>query len=249
MSDRNDMIVRLLRIHQYMTVPALCEALDASPATVRRALSQLDEQGQLQYVNGGALLLKPELGTHPEMHKQKLRIARAALAYIHQGDTLFIDAGSTNNVLADALIEFSGIQVVTNSIYIAYRLFSANADISVCVCGGNIGGSSGGIGSVVGVLAESLVQHVRANVFFMGCSAVHPSYGITDPNIQVASLKQQMHQNAQQTILLCDHTKLDQVHMAFVAPLSALDRMITDTQAEPERIRALEENGLTVELV
>jgi len=249
MEERLEKIIKLLRMNHYMTVQALCEALAASPATVRRALVRLDDLGQLQYVNGGALLLKPETAANQEMHKQKQRIAQAALAHIQPGDTLFLDAGSTNNILADCLISFSNLQVVTNSIYIAYRLYSAHDAIRVYVCGGSIGGPPDRLGSVAGDLAESLVRNVRANTFFMGCSAVSVSQGITDPNLPVARLKQCMMQNAQRTILLCDHTKLNGVHVAFVAPVSAVERMITDAQADKDALNQLRQAGIPVEAV
>ena len=246
MNDRNETILKLLRIRQYMTVRDFCEALSASPATVRRALACLDEQGQLRYINGGALLLQPEMSAYPSMHKEKHQIARAALAYVQPGDTLFMDAGSTNNVLADYLIDIADLQVVTNSIYIAYRLYAAHDRIRVCVCGGNIGAEPSALGAVVGELAESLVKNIRANLFFMGCSAISAAQGVTDPNMPAARLKQSMMENAQRTVLLCDHTKLGRVHMAYVAPVSAIHDMLTDAQADTEQLAALREAGMSI---
>lgn len=227
MSERDSEIIRLLRIQQYLTVQELCVKVHASPATIRRSLTRLDQAGHLQYINGGALLLKPDVGVNPEMTSQKQLIVRAALEFIHPGDTLFLDAGSTNNLLADALIHINDLCVITNSIYIAYRLYTGNPAIKVYVCGGNVG-NEGPLAGMVGSLAESLIQMMRATTFFMGASAVHPEQGITDPYISIASLKRCMIDNAQQTVLLCDHTKFDLVCRAYVAPLSKINVLISD---------------------
>jgi len=238
MNERDAAIIRLLRIHQYMTVQDLCSQVKASPATIRRALTRLDKDGHLQYINGGALLLKPEVGKNPEMTPQKQRIVHAALEFIQPGDTLFLDAGSTNNLLADALITISKICVVTNSIYIAYRLYTGNPEIEVYVCGGNVG-NEGPIAGMVGSLAEMLISKMRANTFFMGASGIHAEQGITDPYINSASLKRCMMDNAQQTVLLCDHTKFGSVCRAFVAPLSKIDVLITDEQDDHPVVREM----------
>lgn len=239
MNERDSAIIRLLRIHQYMTVPDLCSQVKASPATIRRALVRLDEAGHLQYINGGALLLKPDVGNKPEMTPQKQRIVHAALDLIHPGDTLFLDAGSTNNLLADALISINNVCVVTNSIYIAYKLYTGNPEIEVYVCGGNVG-NEGPIAGIVGSLAEILISKMRAGMFFMGASGIHPEQGITDPYINSASIKRCMMDNAQQTVLLCDHTKFGTVCRAFVAPLSRVDVLITDAEADDPVIKEMD---------
>ncbi|MEG1776881.1 MAG: DeoR/GlpR family DNA-binding transcription regulator [Clostridia bacterium] len=248
MNERDEAIIRLLRVHQYMTVQELCTQVKASPATIRRALTRLNESGHLQYVNGGALLLKPDVGAKPEMMPQKLRIVHAALDLISPHDTLFLDAGSTNNLLADALIAIDHICVVTNSIYIAYKLYTGNPTIDVFVCGGNVG-NEGPMAGMVGSLAESLIGSMRAHTFFMGAAAVHEEHGITDPYMNSASLKRSMMEKAQQTVLLCDHTKFGTVCRAYVSPLNRVDQLITDAQASeavPSALLALGRTVLTV---
>lgn len=225
-----------------MTVQDLCEQVDASPATIRRALVRLDEAGHLRYINGGALLLKPDVGRNPLMTPQKQRIVHAALNYITPGDTLFIDAGSTNNLLADALIRIDNLCVVTNSIYIASKLFEGNPAIQVYVCGGSVSNENPLVG-MVGTLAESLIQLMRANIFFMGASAVHPEKGITDPYISTASIKRCMIENAQKTILLCDHTKFGIISSAFVTDLNSIDMLISDAPVDQKIESALNQLG------
>lgn len=232
MQERDAAIIRLLRVKQYMTVPMLCDALDVSPATIRRALTRLDAEGRLQYINGGALLLKPDVGLNPEMTPAKQLIAQAALSFIQPRDTLFLDAGSTNDQLADALVAIDDITVITNSIYIANKLCFGNPNITVYVCGGSIR-SEGPLAATVGSLAESLIERMRAQTFFMGAAAVDAIQGITDPFIHAASIKRCMMQNAQRTILLCDHTKFGCVQSAFVTSLDQVDILITDTQETP----------------
>ena len=96
---------------------------------------------------------------------------------------------------------------------------------------------------MVGTLAESLIQLMRANIFFMGASAVHSEKGITDPYISTASIKRCMIENAQKTILLCDHTKFGTISSAFVTDLNSIDMLISDAPVDQKIESVLNQLG------
>ena len=108
--ERFAMILDLLAQKRSATVLELCDALDASESTIRRDLTQLDRQGLLKKVHGGATLVgrtvladEPPMAAREEQSVEEKRlIARAAAAMITEKDFIFLDAGSTTLALAAA---------------------------------------------------------------------------------------------------------------------------------------------------
>ena len=109
--ERFALILDLLARQRTATVQELCEALSASESTIRRDLNELDKQGKLNKVHGGATLPdspfrtdEPTMAAKEELAvDQKHSIARAAAALIEPEDFIFLDAGSTTLAVARAL--------------------------------------------------------------------------------------------------------------------------------------------------
>lgn len=250
---RRQEIVNLLKSNLFVKVDELCVRLDASPATIRRDLAELEKSGYIKRVNGGAISTSelaqnraPELagpGGDPFLQHKKA-IARAAVAMVREGDTIFIDSGSTNNQIADLLVSSSNISIVTNSIEIAYK-FIRKKDISVVICGGTIN-EVNPVESIVGPLAELMISQFRANLCFLGTSGVDLKHGITDPYLSAASFKAKMIENSSKVVLVTDHSKFGRVNKAFVAKVSAIHHVITDSSAPGATVEALMTMGIPV---
>lgn len=249
--NRHEEILKLLSLNNYMKVEELCEALNVSPATIRRDLSDMEGNGLLKRICGGATVDKTvninKVNSDPLLDF-KQRIAKKAIDYVTPGSTIFIDSGSTNNEIARLLTNFSDISVITNSINIAYMLYNSDKRISVCVCGGNIGDGSSPA-SIVGTSAEMMISQFRANILFLGTSGIHPKYGITDPFLQAASIKIKMVENSSKVILVTDHTKFGKINKAFVCPIEKINHIITDTNAPTDDVQYLRQHGTTIDLV
>lgn len=106
---RLDKIVAYLKNHTLVTVEQLVEAVDASPATIRRDLIKLDEQGVISRSHGGVALRRFE-AAQPTTNEKQLRspaekraIARFAASMVHAGDAVVLDAGTTMLELAKCL--------------------------------------------------------------------------------------------------------------------------------------------------
>lgn len=109
--ERFALILNLLAEKRTATVQELCEALNASESTIRRDLTELDRQGRLNKVHGGATLPDGQfLADEPTMAAketlavgQKRSIAQAAADLVRAGDFVYIDAGSTTLAMVRAL--------------------------------------------------------------------------------------------------------------------------------------------------
>ena len=127
--ERQRVILRVLEEKRAATVAVLCQETGASEATIRRDLNELDRQGKLNKVHGGAVLpvsefesQEPDVLTKSTLHtEQKDRIARYAAAQVNDQDFVFIDAGTTTLRMAEYL-EGSKATFVTTGIECARRL-------------------------------------------------------------------------------------------------------------------------------
>lgn len=249
-------LIQLLEEHEMLTIAEISEQLNISTVTVRRDIAKLDSEGLVRRVPGGALRAAEQRPVKENVAAQasadpflpyKRAIAEAAVALVESGDTIFIDSGSTNNEIAKHLLTLSDISIVTNSIDIAY-LFISRKDISVYICGGTMG-EVNPYSSVVGPLAEKMIQEFRANIAFIGTSGVHLTQGLTCSHPATARIKQAMIRNASRTVLVTDHSKFDRVYRAFFCSVDEIDLVVTDEKAPSEAIERMRASGIEVMLV
>ena len=202
--ERFAMILDLLAQKRSATVLELCDALDASESTIRRDLTQLDRQGLLKKVHGGATLVgrtvladEPPMAAREEQSVEEKRlIARAAAAMITEKDFVFLDAGSTTLALAAAL-EGPALQAayVTNGIAHARMLVQK------------------------GCRTYLTLQHYNFTKAFMGANGVSPAEGFTTPDPEEASIKTAALQRARERWFLVDNTKFDMVYSAVIGDI------------------------------
>ncbi|SUX75592.1 transcriptional regulator [Citrobacter freundii] len=121
---RLDKIVAYLKNHTLVTVEQLVDAVDASPATIRRDLIKLDEQGVISRSHGGVALRRFE-AAQPTTNEKQLRsraekraIARFAASMVRAGDAVVLDAGTTMLELAKCLTHLP-LRVITVDLHIA----------------------------------------------------------------------------------------------------------------------------------
>lgn len=248
--DRDQAIIELLKQKSFRSVEELCSGLGVSPATIRRDLHSLEEQGAIIRVNGGAVLNgqateTTELVEDPYVEEKK-RIAMAAARMVKEGDTIFMDAGSTNAHIADQLLAYSNITIITNSLQIAHK-FLGHQGVSVIVCGGALGEVNPA--SIVGPVAETMIATFRANICFLGSLGIHMKQGVTDPFSSTARIKQKMIENSNQVVFALDRSKFGMTKTFYVCSAQDIDCLITDQLAPRDDIQYYVDQGIRVILV
>lgn len=106
-----------------VSVTDLVKLLDASESTIRRDLNALDKEGLLKKIHGGAISIDESSSKHDykvNVRKslnvdEKYITAKHAASLIEDGDVIYIDAGTTTELLID-FIQAEDITVVTNGI-------------------------------------------------------------------------------------------------------------------------------------
>lgn len=141
-TQRHLEILDVLTRQGFVSTDDLVTHFDVSPQTIRRDLNDLAEQNKIRRHHGGASLHSSTVNTAYSARKvmqlkEKERIAREVAANIPDGSSLFIDIGTTTEAIARALLNHSGLKIITNNLHVA-ALLSAKADFEVLLAGGTV---------------------------------------------------------------------------------------------------------------
>ncbi len=228
---RRSEILSLARQNGEVSAAELSKLLGVSEVTVRSDLKALATAGQLRRTRGGARLpldIQREFPLEETSRKHsaaKRRIGRAAAALVQDGETVFLDVGSTTTEVARALPPtLRGVTIITNGLNIALEL-ERLPNVRVIVTGGMLRPLQH---SLVSPYALEMLGRIHANRLFLGCNGVSARAGVTNANHEEAEIKRIMVHQAREVVVVADHSKLGQVSQAQVASVSAVDTLITD---------------------
>ncbi|WP_406944659.1 DeoR/GlpR family DNA-binding transcription regulator [Halobacillus sp. SY10] len=225
--ERQQLILKTVKNDHTSKIKRLVEVTGASESTIRRDLDQLEEQGLLRRVHGGASL-RSSASEEPTMrekvtkfHSEKQAIAQFSASLVQEGDCIFIDAGSTTFEMIPFLKE-KNIIVVTNGLS---HLDALNThQIKTYVLGGLVKHQTG---AVVGAGAIQNLQQYRFDQCFMGANGVTLQDGYTTPDPEEAAIKQMTLNLSKNRYVLADHSKFEKVAFMKFSNLSEAE-IITD---------------------
>ncbi|MBQ9239472.1 MAG: DeoR/GlpR transcriptional regulator [Treponema sp.] len=220
--ERHMKILSLVAEKRSMTVQQLTDELSASESTVRRDLATLDSQGMLVKVYGGAIAkgmvftstddtVRQRKGHH---HEAKSRIARYAAALIEPKDFVYLDAGTTTEMMID-FITCKNAVFVTNGFSHARRL--SERGFLTYILGGEIKIPTE---AVVGEEAMASLAKYHFTKGFWGCNGISPNSGFSTPDIKEALVKQVSMAHTQQKFVLSDASKFSQISCVTFAAFS-----------------------------
>lgn len=251
-SDRRRKIVEIVQQAGSKTVPELCGLFDVSEMTIRRDLRDLDREGFLRRVHGGAVSnlgrsYEPPLTLRSTRNTaRKEAIGRKAAELIIDGDSIALDVGTTTLEIARALQGRHNLTILTASLPIANEIvsrLSLTSDVRLILSGGIV--RSGEL-SMIGKIASDTFSSFHVDKAFIGVGGVNFKSGLTEYNIEDALVKQALIQNASQRIVVADSSKIGRTTFTTVVPLSIVDMIVTDSGIEPESLNALQESGIEV---
>lgn len=246
--ERQQAILDVARRDGRVEVRSLAKRFRVTPETIRRDLSLMERRGLVQRAHGGAiaadrLSIEPAVDDRERiLTSQKERIARAALAEVPHTGSVLLDAGTSTARLAALLPPEAELTVVTNSIAIAAQL-AGRPNIDLHLLGGHLRRLT--LANVGRWTAEALAG-VAVDVAFVGTNGITTERGLTTPDLEEAQVKSAMITSAKRTVVLADHTKFGREDFAVVAPLRAIDAIITDTDLDDARLREVTALGIEV---
>lgn len=214
-----------------LSVKELCRLVDASPATLRRDLSQLEREGSIQRGRGGAAprYQHPAEAAIAQREKlyaaEKAAIARSAMQFIRPGDTVFMNDGSTTLALA-RLIARSRMElfVVTSGLNVAIALLE-NANLEICVLGGILRAKTL---ATEGEFTLKMLDYLSADVAFVSSDSFGALQGLNFLHPGDAATAAAMLARAKRRIALVVSAKTEWKARVKSADLDIFDVVVAD---------------------
>lgn len=235
-------LLSLLQESPDLSVKSLAEMLNVSDMTIRRDLKYLKEN-QLFVRSHGIQISAPETNNitnieneytlHSERIKysdEKRRIGQFATSLIEKNDTLILDSGTTIAEMAKYIPEQMNLNITCYNYYTLAQLFSKEG-VRITLAGGLLHKSDQMFESPY---ANEMIKNQRATKFFLAASGIHEALGLTCAHNYEVLTKRAAMSSSLTTILLADSSKFGLIRTAYVAPLSSVNVIITDSALSEE---------------
>lgn len=232
LSPRHDLLLERLQSRGWVDIQELCGLLSVSEATVRRDLAELERRGLLLRTHGGALAPRQITQEYPNADRlminaaEKARIGKRAADMVKSGDAVFLDAGTTTLAVCRHLADRKDLTFITNGTDIMATLAAAGVP-RLHVTAGEYHDFNH---SLTGALAPESIRRFNVDLLFLSVSAVDLARGhIAISNPSLAEGQRAMIEIAQKVVVVADHSKFTRSALSVIAPLEAVDLIVTDT--------------------
>ncbi|WP_342325303.1 DNA-binding transcriptional regulator YciT [Kosakonia sp. BYX6] len=246
MNSRQQLILQTVIDKGQMSVSDLARMTGVSEVTIRQDLNTLEKQSYLRRTHGFAVPLDSEDVETRMLNNYAVKrdLADFAASLVSPGETVFIENGSSNALLARKLGEQRDITIITVSSYIAHLLKDSLCE--VILLGGIFQKKSE---SMVGPLTRQYIQQVHFSKAFIGIDGWQPETGFTGRDMMRTDVVNAVLEKGSEAIVLTDSSKFGVVHPYTLGPVDCFQRVITDENINPEAQRQLQQDGLTVNII
>lgn len=248
--ERKQVIIEMINRDRIVKAVELAERFGVSMETVRRDLEELERSGSLRRVYGGAVLgtvYDPEPSYDNRQitrAEEKKAIARATYALIEEGDSLFLDGGTTLMELALCIANGNkrGLTVITNAVQIACEVIK-NEDCTVILLGGTL---TRGEPLTTGVLCNNNLHLFHVNRTIIGAAGLSAKFGVTDFSLDIGASKRDMLGRSDQVICVADHSKFRVNATNCICPINRIHTLVTDWKTPQQDYAYCTEAGVHV---
>ncbi|AIU73170.1 MAG: DeoR family transcriptional regulator [Hafnia alvei] len=246
MNSRQQAILQYVNDIRRVSVADLARNTGVSEVTIRQDLNLLEKRNYLKRIHGYAVALESDDVDARMMinFTLKQKLAAYAASLVNDGETIFIENGSTNALLARYLAERKRVTLVTVSTYIAHLLKETDCD--VILMGGLYQKRSE---TMVGPLTRQCIQQVYFNKAFLGIDGFHPETGFTGRDMMRADIANTVLAKGVENIVLTDSSKFGQINPNPLQPTHAINRVITDYRLSDEYRNHLKMMNIQLDIV
>jgi DeoR family transcriptional regulator, fructose operon transcriptional repressor len=238
---RQEELLELVETKGQISVDELAQRLGVSDDTIRRDLQSLEQRKLLLRTHGGAvstaLLVHretPFLTRTNANSGAKTRIGRAAAQLISDNETLIVNGGSTTSAFIASLGPRRNLTIVTNNVAML-SVLSPETVQDVYVLGGNY---SMELGSTVGFVGFKS-GNINVDTAVIGVSGLDAKSGLSTTFLEEASMLAEMIRCARRAIVVADASKFGVGAFAQIAPLDAIDILVSEVAPPPDLSQAL----------
>jgi len=228
---RKEVILERLGRDQRVSVLDLSSEFGVSGETIRRDLKDLEAEGAVRRVHGGAIPAGRTSDTpiteRIKLHAlEKDQVAGLARELVKDDSVIFLDTGTTTLALARRLIGFKKLRLYTNSLLVA-QAACQHFGVRVQVTPGNLRPIEQ---DLVGYDTHAYIQQFHFDMVFMGAAAINADYGFMDFEEDEARIRQVLLKQTSRGVMLADHSKFGKVGNVITAPFSQISTLVTDSR-------------------
>jgi DeoR family transcriptional regulator, fructose operon transcriptional repressor len=230
--ERQQLILQKVKEKSVVKIQELVELTGTSESTIRRDLTQLEQEKYLKRVHGGAAKLQGKLQEPSMIEKssknlqEKQRIAKLASSLVEEGDSIYLDAGSTTFEMISHLSN-KNIVVVTNGFMHVNSLLEKG--IPTYMIGGYAKPKTK---ALIGRGALESLEQYHFDKCFLGVNGIHPEFGYTTPDQEEALIKQKAMRMSRESFVLADSSKFSEVSFATIATIGEATIITEDIDKE-----------------
>ncbi len=231
LNERQNRILEILGLNNRTLVNELSHKLDVSSVTIRQDLNFLEAEGLLKRVHGGAVLkdgddLDNRLGKN---YEKKLRIAKKLASLVNEGETILIESGSANVLLARELVKIKKVTIMTTNIYIA-RQFRTNSLANIVILGGIYQHDSE---TLVGKLTKACIDQLNIQKAFIGIDGYTTEDGFTLRDMFRAEISSHIIRKAKDVFVVSDSSKFGCTGLTNICHLTDIKHIATNEDLDP----------------
>jgi len=245
-TQRKKLILTRLAADGQIVAKDLAVELGTSEDTIRRDLRELAREGKLQRVHGGALPASPAVGDlrvrEQVSPKDKIELGKVGAALIRSNQVVILDGGTTALQVARQLAPDLRATIVTHSPTVAVEA-AKHPYVDIIMLGGRLFRHSM---VNVGATVIDAASRLRADIYFMGVTGVHPEAGLSTGDAEEAAVKRALHERAAETIVLASAEKLMAASPFLVTSLTEISLLVVPLKTPNSIVRALRAGGTQV---
>lgn len=245
--NRKEEILNILKEKKSVRILDLSKLLGVSRETIRKDIVEMEEEGLLKKTYGGAVLDEVNTETDYERRRSKNKedkeyIAERAYQFIEEGDTIYLDYGTTSYILAEKLVDFEDLTVVTNSIPIV-NLLIHSPGINLIILGGHVRKNED---SLFGTFGLNNAKEIFVDLGFFGCAGIDVKSGVTNYHMGEIEISKVMLHHSKSVVLMADETKFGKSALYKTSEIEDIDMIITTNINDKEIEKSFIEHKVEV---
>ena len=240
----NDMEQYILK-EGTVSLENLSNHYQVSVNTIRRDLNEVIARGRIRKVYGGVSAVSEEglipMTIRANRNKDaKQEIGQMAAELVNDGDTIFLDSGSTVQCIIPHISHKHNITIVTHSLSVMYEA-SKYPTLQIIALGGLYNHSTS---SYVGFSTQEALSNISTNAVFMAATGVSLERGLTNTTYLEAEIKRKVVKKKKKVILMADQSKFDYSSTITFFNFEDLYAVVTDSKPSSKYLDAIQKNGI-----